>query len=73
MNMPILEFSSEFLSLPYQIQNQFVIIICQYHLNRCIFTELFKSKMEFPGQYLFDVPPEKLCAGNIECMYFCHS
>ena len=64
MNMLISEFY-------YQIQNQFVIVDVIQILYRCryvrtfIFTELFKSKMKFPGHYLFDVPLEKLSTGNI--------
>ena len=62
MNMLISEFSS--------LSNSKSVCDCQCHSNPVqvctfIFTELFKSKMEFPGHYLFDVPPEKLSTGNI--------
>ena len=63
MNMLISEFSS--------LSNSKSVCDSSMSFKSCtnVFTELFKSKWE----YIFDIPPEKLCTGNIERMYFFHS
>ena len=63
MNMLISEFSS--LSNSKSVCVSMSFKSCTGTVRTFIFTELFKSKMEFPGHYLFDVPPEKLSTGNI--------